>query len=130
LSLSPVIESISLESRPATVCTRCPVAVWHLTRQEGSTTPETPIVQAYCRVMYRDVWGPEKQNKLTDCDELRLQYTLAEAEKKKVKDKYERAAKKEVKSLEKKERRLEAPSATSTTKAEVSPSQADKPASR
>lgn len=69
--LRPVVQALSAERRPSTVCTGCPQSLWF-----KSTTD----LRCYCKTMHLIVWCTMEPNQLTDCDELHRMLTGEEWE--------------------------------------------------
>ena len=61
--LRPVVQALSPELRPSTVCTRCPESLWLKSRVD---------LRCYCKPMHLIVWSNEERNELTDCDQLHI----------------------------------------------------------
>ncbi len=60
-ALRPVVQALSVEQRPPTVCVGCPQSLWFKTASD---------LRCYCRPMHLIVWSRDEPNSLTDCDQL------------------------------------------------------------
>lgn len=59
--LRPVVQALSPQHRPSTVCAGCPDSLWLKSRME---------LRCYCRQMHLIVWSTQEPNELLDCDQL------------------------------------------------------------
>ena len=61
--LRPVVQALSAEHRPSTVCTRCDSSLWFRSPTD---------LRCYCQVMHLVVWSKDEPNQLVDCDQLHI----------------------------------------------------------